>query len=115
MALEHWFAEIARQLHDESIGWHCDETRRLCLRYNGATSDEMPAEVMRKPSFGFTPKRDRTLVKLELSKSAALQHPRQGITFLENGEPFGREGAWKIFDAYAAPDADVGEVLFEEE
>ena len=45
MALEHWFAEIARQLHDESIGWHCDETRRLCLRYNGATSDEMPAEV----------------------------------------------------------------------
>ena len=46
---------LHRQLHDEAIGWHCDETRQLRLRYNGVTSDVLDAEIMRKPSFGFTP------------------------------------------------------------
>jgi hypothetical protein len=115
MSLDRWFEEVARQLHDEAIGWHCDETRQLRLRYNGVTSDELDAEIMRKPSFGFTSRRDRTLVKVELSKAAAVQLPRQGITFLDKDQLFGQEGAWKIFDAYAAPESEVGEVLFEEE
>ena len=48
----------ARQLHDEAIGWHRNETRKLRLRCNGITSDEMTAEIMRKQTFGFAPRRE---------------------------------------------------------
>jgi hypothetical protein len=97
-------AEVSKRIADESLGWHYDEVRQLALGRDGVVSSARPAEVRNEPVMGFSPKRVRSTVRLQVDLDQDPEHvlvATDGLSLYEGEQLFGDERAWRVTRAFA--------------